>query len=278
MANAAEAASFYAHFPQQLEGVCSVRLTEALQNIVAEAKDTRSDLVVDAIVDARSTLQSAAPFLPTYDLQRYEQTLGAIQRQRAEQGKSARGAFRFRRTERAPRPAEQPRTAAPASERSAVRRGLRLGQSDFTHDGALQITELDTCIVDIDTVSAVHIQSVADCVLLLGHVQGSILVEECARCVVVGSAQQVRLFSCTALAALIDTPSTVTLERCDRIQIGAHVRDAPPPVQDFSVAFGGASKHWSYLSAPLHERLMASMERSEQAVQDAVRSATHLVV
>lgn len=215
-----------------------------VHSLVEEAGGGRSDAAVDALGEARRALQTAAPRLPPHDLQKYEQELQAIQRELAEKGQRARGAFQFRRrAQRAPAAAAAPAAATtPSTPRT---RDAWLGTAELGTGGVVA-AHLDGCIVDLRTadVSALHLHHAQNTLVLLGDVSSSILLEHCTRCIVVGSVGQCRVFEVRASALLVDTSSVVTLEACDAIQIGGRVAPAPAlRVQDFGDAFGGHA-HW----------------------------------
>ncbi|WFD32291.1 hypothetical protein MSPP1_003336 [Malassezia sp. CBS 17886] len=316
--SAARAGAFYVLFSQRLD---------ALRALVRRA-GPRDAHVVDALLAARRELQTASPALPSHDVQQYEHALRALQQEAGE--KAHTRAFRFRRggagagspgntgggvgSRGAPTPAPPRGTAHegahdlapdPAHARAAeggTKAAATRGTSPVRPPapGSLSLRDTANRIVDLraDPPLALHLHDMADCVVFCGHVAGSILMERCARCVLVGSSGQCRLFESRAVAVLVTTSSTVTVERATQgaaraatspgAPSFAHVpaafdpppsSAAPPSVLDFDAPLplhaGPANPHkptsfW-VLEASQQQRLYSALD----AVLDAGRAGSH---
>ncbi|WFD01423.1 hypothetical protein MOBT1_000086 [Malassezia obtusa] len=230
MANAAEAAAFFATFPRELQ---------ALRAQVSNTNGGRSDDAVAALTDARHKLQAAAPRLPAHDLQTYEHELQSIHRQLASQGQQARKKFQFRRTARAETAAPAAPTPAPRADEPPATTERLLTARDWSDTPGV-LTHLDTCFVDLrgTSVPTLHIHRVRNSIVLLGEVHGSVFLEHCSHCVISGTMGQFRAIDVHSTAVLANTSTALTLEACSQIQVGGALAEpgAVPPVQDFQDA------------------------------------------
>ncbi len=132
---------------------------------------------------------------------------------------------------------------------------------------------------------AVQIRNVSDSVLLLGEIQGSVMLHHCDRCIIVVRCRQVSPSGCAVIGVafripvdsrlshdgkyrmhdssetvcLLATDSTITLEGCRELKIGPIPQQAPQPshkvhdtldVQDFDhISSLGDSPNWQRASA-----------------------------
>ncbi|WFC94940.1 hypothetical protein MBRA1_001578 [Malassezia brasiliensis] len=234
MANAAASSAFFATFPRELQ---------ALRRLVETELPEKSSVAVQALADARRTLQDAAPTLPAHDRQSYEHELQSIQRALAQHTQASRKRFQFRRTGApAPTAASVPAPAAAAlpSQFGVRHTTMRLGAQDVAQASGT-LVGLDTCIVDLrgTAVPTLRLRNVANSLVFLGDVQGSVFVEQCTRCLITGQAHQFRAIDVHDCALLVATPSSLTLEASDQIRVGSDLFQPPaepPHVQDFQDA------------------------------------------
>lgn len=179
------------------------------------------------------------------------------------------------RPEQPEQPAPVPPSSAPQFSRPTPgrtwehQRGATLKWSDellLEKQGDLHLSHLDGCLVDLRTPSsldlryddskpnsvlqAVFVRNVHNSILLVGNVEGSMLVHDCCDTLIVGQCHQVRLVppgtgigtgTCVKIGkkadwlvhaqyrmhdsmrsvCLITTPSAITLEGCRAIRIGS---------------------------------------------------------
>lgn len=201
MSHATRAQTFYASFPQQLERVRQLHQEHA------------SERALEALLDARHTLQRAAAYLPPHDIQSYEAAWSDVHRELSRPTHTFQFAAHQGNAEAFPR--EEP-TSAPAPT-------YRTHDIINVSDNAV-LAHLDACIIHT-------------------HLAGSVLLEACTRCSVVGSVGQCRLTRSSHMLVCVDTPTPVTLEQCDAILIGRRSDMEPaetctaPAVQDFDDVF-----------------------------------------
>lgn len=221
---------------------------------------------MQALADARRTLQDAAPTLPAHDRQTYEHELQSIQRALVQRTQASRKRFQFRRTN-APAPtapsAPAPAAAAPPAESHVWCTTTRLGAQDVAQASGT-LVGLDTCIIDLRgaAVPALRLRNVANSLVFLGDVQGSVFVEQCTRCLIAGQARQFRAVDAHDCALLVTTPSSLTLEASNQICVGSDLLQPwaePPHVQDFQDALGDAH-HWRRIDAEAFAALQARVE------------------
>lgn len=261
----------------------SCRVSDATQTALRDLIETelpdKSDVAVQALANARRTLQDAAPTLPAHDRQTYEHELQSIQRALAQHTQATRKRFQFRRTNAlapakptTPLPAE---TAAPART-DARHTAARLGAQDIAQASGT-LVGLDTCVVDLrgTAVPTLRLRDVANSLVFLGDVQGSVLVEQCTRCLIAGQARQFRAVDIHNCALLITTPSSLTLELSDQVRVGSDLLQPPaepPHVQDFQDALGDAH-HWRRMDPETFAALQTRIEEAEMDAQTGVVQA-----
>ena len=97
MSHAARAQAFYASFPQQLERVRQLHREHAQES------------ALEALLDARHTLQRAAAYLPAHDIQSYEAAWSDVHRELSQPTRTFR--FAAHHDHAASIPREAPTTA-----------------------------------------------------------------------------------------------------------------------------------------------------------------------
>ncbi|WFD26264.1 hypothetical protein MNAN1_001241 [Malassezia nana] len=255
--SAAQAQAFFEHFPSRLDGACAL-LTLAIRAHVQQGEHERA---VTALLEARQALQTHAHVLPAYDRQKYEAALADVQRTLHKAQPAA--PFHFARS--APSVSAASAPAAPRPRATAP----ALPPSDTTvadkHDEVVRLAPISR---------AVHLHRLHACVVHLGDVQGSVLVDACTYCILLGTAWQCRVSHSHHLALGMDTRSPITLDASEAIRVSAagawHSEpDAPaPPVQDMDDAFGTGA-HW----APLAPSAVAALR---DILSDPPALRTHL--
>lgn len=223
MSHATRAQAFYASFPQQLERVRQLYQEHATEH------------ALEALLDARHTLQRAAAYLPAHDIQSYEAAWSDVHRELSRPSHTFRFAAHQDDVEVLPR--EAPTTAPPPTHR--------------THD-----------IINVsDNAVLAHL----DACIIHTHLARSILLEACTRCTVVGSVGQCRLTRSSHMLVCVDTPTPVTLEQCDAIMIGRRSDMEPvetcaaPAVQDFDDVFD-EQLHYTHLDPEYAARLRSHLQ------------------
>lgn len=208
---------------------------------------------VAALLEARQALQAQVHVLPAYDRQKYEAELAEAQRSlHAAQPAPFRFARRYAPAP-APAPAARPEAAAPGT----------LPPSQTT------VADVQHEVVRLPPTSrAVHLHRLHACVVHLGDVQGSVLLDACTYCVVLGAAWQCRVSHSHHLALGIEARSPLTLDASDAIGVSAAAAwtgsaDAPPPaVQDMDDVFGTGA-HWYPLTPASRAALQAHLSEPE---------------
>ncbi|KAJ6463918.1 tubulin binding cofactor C-domain-containing protein [Mycena sanguinolenta] len=145
----------------------------------------------------------------------------------------------------------------------------------------LSISDLDRCVVNLlpdaqDTdsslkISALHIRNLTDTVLILPAIQGSVLLHDLRRCVVVVGCHQFRMHTSTHVDVYLSISSTPIIEHCSQIRFAPYPtalrisEDISPHVlsiQDFSHIKSTPSPNWSML-APENQIAEWPIERTE---------------
>lgn len=142
-----------------------------------------------------------------------------------------------------------------------------LTAADFEHratSGELTLSDLATCIVNLlpkdghsMDISAIHVQRLTDCVLLLPRISGSILLHNLSNCVLVAGCHQFRMHSSTNADVYLSAVSNPIIEHCSNIRFAEYpdtLMQNPEPqgntastVQDFSHIRSTPSPNWSVL-------------------------------
>ncbi|KAI6145309.1 tubulin binding cofactor C-domain-containing protein [Pisolithus tinctorius] len=119
-----------------------------------------------------------------------------------------------------------------------------LTAADFEHratSGELTLSDLATCIVNLlpkdghsMDISAIHVQRLTDCVLLLPRISGSILLHNLSNCVLVAGCHQFRMHSSTNADVYLSAVSNPIIEHCldntaSTVQDFSHIRSTPSP-------------------------------------------------
>jgi len=124
----------------------------------------------------------------------------------------------------------------------------------YTPSSSLVLSSLTNCSVDLSSLafSAVHIHSLSKCVLDLGKVGGSILLDRVDNCVIVGETQQFRAHNSTSSTFLIRCKSKPIIEKSNGIRFGyppspASLVEEPIEVQDFDDPLGN-SRNWQLVA------------------------------
>lgn len=215
----------------------------------------QQERAVTALLEARQALQAQAHVLPAYDRQKYEAALAEAQRALHEARPTP---FHFARRATAPGAAKP---AAPLSEAAAL---SALPPSHTTvADQQREIVRLPA------TSRAVHLHRLHDCIVHLGDVQGSVFLDACTYCVVLGTAWQCRVSHSHHLALGIEARSPLTLDASEAIGVSAAAawssscQDAVvPAVQDMDDVFGTGA-HWHPLSPAAIAALQAHLSEPE---------------
>ncbi|KII91822.1 hypothetical protein PLICRDRAFT_38679 [Plicaturopsis crispa FD-325 SS-3] len=271
---------------------------DAAKSTVPVPGDILQDLTADTVKLTKS-LVDATGSLPSYDqrqrevqLKELEQTLDELRAASAPKSK-----FAFKRKASKPPSAATP--SAPKLESSVdgapkpplpepaagtlstnltlsshsnkyLDRGFLPPSSHLSSQSDLTISELVGCVVDLlpstdagDTaqldISALHIQKLADTVLLLPTIKGSVLLHDLTRCVIVVGCHQFRMHASTAVDVYLHIPSNPVIEHCSRIRFAAYPASFFPntlgaeerqrsnhlAVQDFSHIRATPSPNWA---------------------------------
>ncbi|KAJ7747901.1 tubulin binding cofactor C-domain-containing protein [Mycena maculata] len=245
-------------------------------NITADALQSLS---VD-LAKLTKTLAGATGSLPGYDQRQYELQLKALEKSLEEFRTSIpKSKFAFKR--KAPTPSTQvalspvPLAVAPQPvSTSIVSTNLTLSSHSFRYlskaslssasqASDLTISDLSSCIVNLlpDAesktsleVSALHIRNLTDTVLLLPVIQGSVLLHDLRRCIVVVGCHQFRMHTSTAVDVYLSIPSTPIIEHCSQIRFASYPaalsQNISPnvfSVQDFSHIKSTPSPNWSLM-------------------------------
>lgn len=229
------------------------RLTPEIRELSAQGNVERA---VACLLHARESLQLEAPYLPTHDRQRYEGEMSALQHALPQ----PRRTFRFHRT---PATSTESAPAAPTAGSSGAANppDTPAPPPPPPPGGALSGRRHEVLTLPASG-HAVHARDLDACMLNVGDVQGSVFLEACTRCVVVGTAAQVRLTRCDRTVVAMDTRTPVTLEGCTHMHIGTYVQwqsgavPATAAVRDFDDVLG-ERLHWQPLAPALAAQLRA---------------------
>jgi len=266
---------------------------------------------VDELLDARRALHAAAPTLPTYDLARYEEELASLQRALTAPRERR---FRFKRSasakeaDSAPAPGEAAGSAP--TQNDAIRTAstqappyaycpthgdsrehtpaLTAAPTQSPSAGAISLARLKQQVIDYreQPPGSVHATALTDCIVYVGSVHTSVLLEHCTRCIVIGQTAQCRVFASHSLILCLATRSPITLEASRDVVVGTWcdaIPSAPaspvPHVQDFDDIFRTAS-HWRVMPRHLAEALREALALPATAVtrcfQQGIYDATDL--
>ncbi|KDQ49108.1 hypothetical protein JAAARDRAFT_201129 [Jaapia argillacea MUCL 33604] len=114
----------------------------------------------------------------------------------------------------------------------------------------LTISDLDHCIVNLLpplpsknptsnglTFSALHIRNITNSILLLPMLQGSVLLHDMKRCVVVVGCHQYRMHASESVDVYLCIPSNPIIEHCSGIRFGAYPFSLAPEDQQELLKF-----------------------------------------
>ncbi|KAK7019844.1 tubulin-folding cofactor C [Favolaschia claudopus] len=242
--------------------------TDALQTLSVElAKLTK-------------TLSDATGSIPSYDQRQYELQLKGLQTS-LEQLRASLPKTKFAFKRKAALPTSSAAASVvpelPSSQRvsAAMSSNLTLSSysmryltaaaiSNASQATDLAISDLDKCIVNLLSdasstfrISALHIRNLTDSVLLLPVIEGSVLLHDLRRCIIVVGCHQFRMHTSTNVDVYLSIPSNPIIEHCSEIRFASY----PPvlsaskdatfseglSVQDFSHIKSTPSPNWTML-------------------------------
>ncbi|ORY20383.1 tubulin binding cofactor C-domain-containing protein, partial [Naematelia encephala] len=128
---------------------------------------------------------------------------------------------------------------------------------------ALTLESIEECVIDLRStrLTALHADGLKKCVVLVGWVQGSVLLSHLEGCLIVLGARQVRIHSSTASDILLHVVSLPIIEHSSNLHFGPYPRSLFSDldkgiqltqskfdqVQDFDWLRGGPSPNWTLL-------------------------------
>ncbi|KZV87786.1 TBCC-domain-containing protein [Exidia glandulosa HHB12029] len=223
----------------------------------------------------RKKLVDATEYLPSYDQRQYNTQLTALETEI--QAKQPKARFGFKRKEGAstptptrPAPPSAPTPATPTPD-AANDNVLKVHDLHDTYVDAstfsipasrtveLTLSNISSCIVDLRgiAIASVHGKDLRRIVLLLPQIQGSILLDNCAQCLVVVACHQFRMHTTTDTDVYLHIPSMPVVEHCQRVRFTSYPFDLGTvsaagesqhfAVQDFDWILPGPSPNWSRL-------------------------------
>ncbi|KAJ7337352.1 tubulin binding cofactor C-domain-containing protein [Mycena albidolilacea] len=252
--------------------------------ITADALQTLSS----DLAKLTKTLSDATGSLPSYDQRQYELQLKGLQKSLEElRTLIPKSKFAFKRKDPVPSTVASPSSVQPivleTSQPGSTPTSTNLTLSsrslqyltmtsfpDTSEMSDLTISDLNNCIVNLlpdasgghssrDSslkISALHIRNLTDTVLLLPIIQGSVLLHDLSRCVVVVGCHQFRMHNSTSVDVYLSISSTPIIEHCSQIRFASYPaslgisEDSSPNVlsiQDFSHIKSTPSPNWSML-------------------------------
>lgn len=244
--------TFAQAFTSSFQASCS-ELASRLQ--VANADDVHS--IAGEIQALNKRLTEATGRLPSYDQRQNELQLKALEKSLEELRSSTAGRtkFAFKRKVKIPASAETatppPQVNAPAIPTSTISSASRTisnhsnhylsrsclsGPSSSTNHIEASILSISSSILNLLTatnestllsanpvsLSALHIRDIQNSILILGTVNGSIMLHNLTNCVVVAGCHQFRMHNSTAVDAYLDITSSPIIESCDQVRFGAY--------------------------------------------------------
>lgn len=226
-------------------------------------------------------LSEATGSLPSYDQRQCEIQLKVLEKALEElRGtSSAVPKFSFKRKSARSKTAVEPSGIIPTSRdalpvvdlaSSLSSRYLTISDlEDRNHPGEMTLSDISNCIVNLlhdhtTDFSAVHLQRVSDSVLLLPHINGSILLHDMSNCVLVVGCHQFRMHSSTRVDVYVSAGTNPIIEHCSDIRFSVYPNSLPQApsqqakevftVQDFSHIRETASPNWSVLPEDKRQR------------------------
>ncbi|KAF8208225.1 TBCC-domain-containing protein [Mycena galopus ATCC 62051] len=258
------------------------------------------------------TLSDATGSLPSYDQRQYELQLKGLQTSLEElRTMIPKSKFAFKRkvpapsTQPSPNPgslvvSETPSESLPSS--TPISTNLTLSSRshqyltlaslpDTSQASDLAISDLHKCILNLlpDAgdgsssresnlkISALHIRNLTDTILLLPIIQGSVLLHDLRRCLVVVGCHQFRMHTSKDVDVYLSIPSTPIIEHCSQIRFASYpavlrTSEISSPdvlsIQDFSHIKSTPSPNWSMLPPQAHISKWPISRTSEKEVAD----------
>lgn len=145
-----------------------------------------------------------------------------------------------------------------------------MGEENLSRE--VTLSSLTACLVNLlpirsskTSISAMYVKDIMDCVLLLPHISGSILLSDSSRCVVVVGCQQFRMHNSNNIDIYFRGASNPVIENCSAIRFAEypHIlaqssdedlslitscgQDDRPVVQDFTHIRSTPSPNWCVL-------------------------------
>lgn len=245
--------TFSQAFTSSFQASCSEL---AIRLKVADGDSVHS--IAGEIQALNKRLTEATGRLPSYDQRQNELQLKALEKSLEELRSSTAGKtkFAFKRKVKTPasasagtatRPARANVPAIPTSSISSASRTIsnhsncylsRLclsGPSSSTDHVEVSIIRISSSILNLLTttnestlstntvsLSALHIRDIQNSILILGTVDGSIMLHNLTNCVVVAGCHQFRMHNSTAVDAYLDITSNPIIESCDQVRFGVY--------------------------------------------------------
>ncbi|KAG1752139.1 tubulin binding cofactor C-domain-containing protein [Suillus lakei] len=238
--------TFAQAFTSSFQASCS-ELASRLK--VANADSVHS--IAGEIQALNKRLTEATGRLPSYDQRQNELQLKALEKSLEELRSSAAGKtkFAFKRKAKIPASASSetatlpaPAIVAPAIPTTTISSASRTisnhsncylsrsclsGTSSSTDHievilNLLMSTNESTLSANTISLSALHIRDIQNSILILGTVDGSIMLHNLTNCVVVAGCHQFRMHNSTAVDAYLDITSNPIIESCDQVRFGVY--------------------------------------------------------
>lgn len=245
--------TFAQAFTSSFQASCS-ELASRLK--VANADSVHS--IAEEIQALNKRLTEATGRLPSYDQRQNELQLKALEKSLEELRSSTAGKtkFAFKRKVKIPAPASA-ETATPPAQTNALAmpttptssasrtisnhsnsylsRSCLSGPSSSTNHIEVSIIRISNSVLNLLTttnestlsantvsLSALHIRDIQNSILILGSVDGSIMLHNLTNCVVVAGCHQFRMHNSTAVDAYLDITSNPIIESCDQVRFGPY--------------------------------------------------------
>ncbi|KAF8958938.1 tubulin binding cofactor C-domain-containing protein [Flammula alnicola] len=224
---------------------------EAAKAVPSPPPDVLQELTL-LLGKATKALADATGSIPTYDQKQYEIQMKGLEKSIVElrASNAPKSRFAFKRKPQAPTAPTAPPTEAstkdtpvvnPAPSPSSTSSNLSLSSHshkyltrsdlpDHPQQTDLSVSDLDNCIVDLlpsitngglgeyMIISALHARNLTNCVLLLPAIEGSALLHDLTRCVIVLGSHQFRMHSSKKIDVLLSISSNPIIEDCDGIR------------------------------------------------------------
>ncbi|KAI0037088.1 tubulin binding cofactor C-domain-containing protein [Vararia minispora EC-137] len=280
--------ALYEEFYERFQASRS-ELSAQLRRLNTEDFTDSAQDIIQEVAKLRKSLVDGTDLLPSYDKRQCESQMAELEKMVEGLRPSAvmKPKFAFKRRASAKPSAfqhERP-SPSPAAELArdpstfltlSARSRAFLSQSSLPPSAASQsdltIADLDHCILDLCTcmncdggtninmdtlvLTALHIRNLHDCVVLLPSVQGSVLVHDLTRCVLL-----FRMHTSTDVDVYLAVPSNPVIEHCSNIRFASYPSLVLSPtaaallpatskhecVQDFSHIRSTPSSHWEVL-------------------------------